>query len=64
MKHLFHSLLATLLLAPVPQANNIQVTNTTLIDNGGGMATIQFDISWENSWRGGGVNNWDAAGCS
>lgn len=43
------------------QANNIQVSNTTLTGNGGGMATIQFDISWENSWRGGGVNNWDAA---
>ncbi|MFZ1692103.1 MAG: SUMF1/EgtB/PvdO family nonheme iron enzyme [Flavobacteriales bacterium] len=42
-------------------ANNIQVTNTTLVDNTGSTAKVQFDISWENSWRGGGVNNWDAA---
>ncbi|MFZ1692104.1 MAG: SUMF1/EgtB/PvdO family nonheme iron enzyme [Flavobacteriales bacterium] len=42
-------------------ANNIQVTNTTLVDNTGSTVKVQFDISWENSWRGGGVNNWDAA---
>lgn len=49
------------LLPCVAHANNIQVSNTTLADNGGGMATVQFDISWENSWRGNGVTNWDAA---
>ncbi|MBK6755580.1 MAG: hypothetical protein IPG69_18810 [Flavobacteriales bacterium] len=43
------------------RANNIQVTNTTLVDNTGSTVKVQFDISWENSWRGGGVNNWDAA---
>lgn len=55
--------LAAALLLRVSQtnANNIQVANINLVDNGGGMATVQFDISWENSWRGGGVNNWDAA---
>ncbi len=42
------------------QANNIQIANTTLINNGGS-AKVQFDLSWENSWRGGGVINWDAA---
>ncbi len=49
------------LLPCLAHANNIQVSNTTLADNGGGMATVQFDISWENSWRGNGVTNWDAA---
>lgn len=53
--------LALCLMAISAHANNIQVANINLIDNGGGMATVQFDISWENSWRGGGVNNWDAA---
>ena len=43
------------------QANNIQVANTTLTNNTGSTVLVQFDISWENSWRGGGVANWDAA---
>jgi formylglycine-generating enzyme required for sulfatase activity len=41
------------------RANNIQVTNTQLLSEAGG--TVQFDLSWENSWRGGPVTNWDAA---
>lgn len=52
---------ALLLLGIAAHANNIQVTNTTLVDNTGSTVKVQFDISWENSWRGGGVNNWDAA---
>jgi formylglycine-generating enzyme required for sulfatase activity len=43
------------------EANNIQVTNATLTGNTGSAAMVQFDLSWENSWRGGGVSNWDAA---
>ncbi|MEZ4806294.1 MAG: SUMF1/EgtB/PvdO family nonheme iron enzyme [Flavobacteriales bacterium] len=43
------------------QANNIQVNNTTLTGNTGTEVMVQFDLSWENSWRGSGVNNWDAA---
>lgn len=43
------------------KANNIQVANTSLVENSGTTAKVQFDISWENSWRGGGVANWDAA---
>jgi formylglycine-generating enzyme required for sulfatase activity len=42
-------------------ANNIQVANSTLTGNTGTSVQIQFDLSWENSWRGGGVTNWDAA---
>lgn len=49
------------LVAASAHANNIQVTNVTLVDNTGTSAKVQFDISWENSWRGGGVANWDAA---
>lgn len=43
------------------RANNIQVSNVSLTGNTGTTVQIQFDLSWENSWRGGGVNNWDAA---
>ena len=42
-------------------ANNIQVSNTTLTANTGTEVMVQFDIGWENSWRGNGVSNWDAA---
>ena len=50
-----------LLLRTTGTANNIQVANATLANDNGSAAMIQFDLSWENSWRGGGVNNWDAA---
>ena len=49
------------LLSCTAVANNIQVSNTTLTENTGTTAKVQFDITWENSWRGGGVANWDAA---
>ena len=45
-------------------ANNIQVANVTLtgqntVDD---YTLVEFDISWENSWRVvGGPGNWDAA---
>lgn len=42
-------------------ANNIQVSNATLTGSTGTSVQIQFDLSWENSWRGGAVSNWDAA---
>ncbi len=42
-------------------ANNIQVTNTALVGNNGTSVQVEFNLSWENSWRGGGVSNWDAA---
>ncbi|MFN4913870.1 MAG: glycine-rich domain-containing protein [Sphingomonadales bacterium] len=53
-------------------ANNITVSNVILtgqntsagVNNAANFALIQFDLSWENSWRVGyatGVNNWDAA---
>ncbi|MBK6755548.1 MAG: hypothetical protein IPG69_18650 [Flavobacteriales bacterium] len=50
-----------LLLHTAGTANNIQVANATLTGNTGTSAKIQFDLSWENSWRGGVVSNWDAA---
>ncbi len=66
--------LAMLLFAVNLHANNIQVGNTRLIgqntsagvDNPANYTLVQFDLSWENSWRtddlnGHGVSNWDAA---
>jgi formylglycine-generating enzyme required for sulfatase activity len=45
------------------RANNIAIANAALTNNDGslGICQVQFDLSWENSWRGGGVTNWDAA---
>ncbi len=45
-------------------ANNIQVTSVTLqnIDTAANTANVQFNLSWENSWRvTAGPANWDAA---
>lgn len=50
-----------LLLTASMSANNIQVTNFSLTGNTGTSTQVRFDLSWENSWRGGGVTNWDAA---
>ena len=55
---------ALLLLATALQANEIQVSNPTLIGTNTVNATTQvrFDISWANSWRTSSApNNWDAA---
>ncbi|MFZ1692105.1 MAG: SUMF1/EgtB/PvdO family nonheme iron enzyme [Flavobacteriales bacterium] len=50
-----------LLLAQSAHANNIQVSNITLQNNTGSSVMLHFDVTWENSWRGGPVANWDAA---
>lgn len=45
-------------------ANNIEVANISLTgqDTDAGTTQVQFDLSWENSWRiSVGPNNWDAA---
>ena len=64
--------LALLLWAHVARANNIAVSNVSLTgqniiagpNNALNFALVQFDLSWENSWRlsySTGINNWDAA---
>ena len=57
------SLLTGLALCISARANDIQVTNATLTGNDGiaGACFVQFDLSWQNSWRGGGATNSDAA---
>lgn len=70
MKTFINSILFCLLLI-IPFSlfsNNIQVSNVLLtdLDSEEGSVLVQFDLSWENSWRtndlnGDGVTNWDAA---
>jgi formylglycine-generating enzyme required for sulfatase activity len=46
------------------RANNIQVSNVSIasINTTDNYAMVQFDISWDNSWRTSSApNNWDAA---
>ena len=50
-----------LLLATSAHANNIQVANFSLTGANATTAQVQFDLSWENSWRTINANNWDAA---
>ena len=53
-----------MLLAQPALSNNIQVSNVRLTgqDTAGNFTLVEFDISWENSWRySGGPANWDAA---
>ena len=63
MKQLFY--LALLLLGSSHLlANNIEVNNVSLTGQNttDGFTLVQFDLSWENSWRiSVGPANWDAA---
>lgn len=56
--------MVALCLAITLQANNIQVSNVSLTgqNTDQGYTQVQFDLSWENSWRiSVGPANWDAA---
>ncbi|MEM1217532.1 MAG: SUMF1/EgtB/PvdO family nonheme iron enzyme [Bacteroidota bacterium] len=49
---------------PTLTANNIQVNNVALTGQNAsaGFVLVEFDLSWENSWRvSAGPSNWDAA---
>ncbi|MBK9148705.1 MAG: hypothetical protein IPM12_12925 [Flavobacteriales bacterium] len=64
MKHFTNrisALASTVLISAAALGNNIQVSNTTLTNNTGTTVQVQFDLSWEHSWRGVGMPNWDAA---
>lgn len=46
----------------ISKANNIQLSNlATSFNSTSGVVTVDFDLSWENSWRTTAINNWDAA---
>ena len=57
-------LLCWILSIPTLTANNIQVNNVLLTGQNTteGFVLVEFDLSWENSWRiDAGPSNWDAA---
>ena len=53
MKYIIISILVCCSFSIV-QANNVTLSNIQIINNGPDSTYIQFDLSWENSWR---VNN-------
>ncbi|MEY4668885.1 MAG: hypothetical protein RL518_1584 [Pseudomonadota bacterium] len=59
------ALLVSLYLLAVPRealANDIQITNLTVHPYSGGNGEVEFDITWQNSWRSTTEPyNWDAA---
>ena len=58
------TLVLSILISYVCLGNNIQVSNITLENANATTNTVQieFDLSWENSWRlSSGPSNWDAA---
>ena len=64
MKIILQLLCFFLLLTQQALSNNVQVSNVRLTgqDTAGNFTLVEFDISWENSWRySGGPSNWDAA---
>ncbi len=61
MKNTYKTLIF-ILLASNLKANNIQLSNISVSNNGGNTGkVIQFDLSWENSWRTSSTGNYDGA---
>ncbi len=59
MKKLYKALIFILLAGNI-KANNVQLTNISVTNNVANTGkVIQFDLSWENSWRTSSTNNWD-----
>ncbi|MBL0153570.1 MAG: hypothetical protein IPP93_08810 [Chitinophagaceae bacterium] len=62
MKKIDLSFMGILLPAGPIVANNITISNVSIINNGPSLIQVQFDVSWENSWRVNvGPNNYDGA---
>lgn len=51
MKTFYCLLLALVLGGITARANNVQISNVTILNNGPGNIQVQFDLSWDNSWR-------------
>lgn len=54
----FVTLLSALFLVISVKANNIRISNVSVLP---GSNQIQFDLAWDNSWRSNVLLNWDAA---
>ena len=62
MKQFFMLMLTIVTTISATFANNVQVTNVSIINGGPGLIQVQFDVSWDNSWRVNvGPNNYDGA---
>ena len=56
------TLFTLLLLIKITTANNVVLSNVSIINNGPGNIQVQFDVQWQNSWRiVTGPNNYDGA---
>ncbi len=44
-------LFSFLFIAEMSLGNNIQLSNVSIVNNGPGNIQVQFDVSWDNSWR-------------
>ncbi|MBS1643869.1 MAG: hypothetical protein JST36_02435 [Bacteroidetes bacterium] len=51
MKRFLLLMLLTIGATSFSYANNVQVSNVSIVNNGPGDITVKFDLSWENSWR-------------
>jgi formylglycine-generating enzyme required for sulfatase activity len=60
MKKFFYCLVLLTGFAFYAAANNVVISNVSIINNGAGNIQVKFDLSWENSWRVNvGPNNYD-----
>jgi formylglycine-generating enzyme required for sulfatase activity len=51
-----------LITAICSRANNVNITNVSIVNGGVGNVKVKFDLSWDNSWRvNTGQNNYDGA---
>ncbi|MBU0676566.1 MAG: SUMF1/EgtB/PvdO family nonheme iron enzyme [Verrucomicrobia bacterium] len=66
-RRVLSQLAALVFVCGAANANNLSITNVSLVNVTNGTADIQFDVSWDNSWRyeemdgGGVITNHDAA---
>jgi hypothetical protein len=60
MKKIIYFLFTFLSSALFVKANNVLLSNVSIVNNGPGNIQIKFDVSWDNSWRVNvGQNNYD-----
>ncbi|MBS1630019.1 MAG: hypothetical protein JST27_08155 [Bacteroidetes bacterium] len=51
MKSIFLTLNLLLFGFTMTWANNVQISNVSIINNGPGTISVKFDLSWDHSWR-------------
>lgn len=51
MKKVIYLLVTLLFSTGICMANNVQITNMSIINGGPGAIQVKFDLTWDNSWR-------------